>query len=162
MLLNQLNDDVLQIIISDLATNIWTGNADLLHLALACRSLCRLARPVICQHIGLAIPSRKFGLFNRTLDENPTYGHGVTWFWKSTPSDHKTPPLPLADRAVHSFLSKLPNIRAFGVTYDQSTKQTLVSGNLPFRNTLQPLTLQQTLNSAYELIDFLLLPRFAS
>lgn len=49
MLLHELNDDVLQHIVSELALDFWHGNKDLLSLALTCRSLSRLARPAHSQ-----------------------------------------------------------------------------------------------------------------
>lgn len=105
ILLHQINDDILQLIIDNIALDTLFGNIDLPSLALTCRSLSRLARPVIPKHVSLGIPSPKFQLFKRTLDDDPAYGHGVMSLWRTQPRRD----MPSPDQAQFlSFLLGVP------------------------------------------------------
>ncbi|PMD21407.1 hypothetical protein NA56DRAFT_126216 [Hyaloscypha hepaticicola] len=110
MFLHQLIDDVLLHIVSDLASDIWSGKQDLFNLSLTCHALSNFARPAIPRNVVLGIPSRRFELFNRSLEEEPAYGHRVVFLRRGLTDINR---LPLNEAQLHVFLQRLPNLQSF-------------------------------------------------
>jgi hypothetical protein len=160
MLLYELNDDVLLCIVTEIALDLRHGSNALFSLALTCRSLSRLARPLIPHHVSFGIPSRKLKLFKRTLKEDPTYGHKVLSLLRDYP-DKSLPAL--NETQLNSFLRKLPSLRTLGVFQQSrwdgpSSVPSLLSGHQPLKWTLEDLTLRETLVTVVDLLRLVLFP----
>ncbi|KAE9363995.1 hypothetical protein N431DRAFT_390221, partial [Stipitochalara longipes BDJ] len=159
MLLYELNDDILLCIVTEIALDLRRGPNALFSLALTCRSLSRLARPVIPDHIFFGIPSQKFKLFKRTLKGDPTYGHQVVSFWRDVP-DRNLPALSSAQ--LNSFLRKLPNLRTLRSLQSESdgpsAVPSLLSQHQPLKQTLQDISLHETLVNVIDLFKLVLFP----
>lgn len=156
MLSHQLNEDVLQFVISELAGDGRTGNIDLVSLALTWRSISRLARHAVSQYISLDSPSHKFYLFKRSLNENPAYGYGVVSFHRSQPSRRYSP---MDQRQLNSFLHKLPNIRTIALEAWCGEPPFLPSlSRLPFWDTIREF-IHEDLPTAEDLLGLMSLPR---
>ncbi|KAE9363979.1 hypothetical protein N431DRAFT_564508, partial [Stipitochalara longipes BDJ] len=152
MLLHELNDDILQLITSELDTE--AGKIDLINLSLTCRRLSELARPVIPRTVCLVMPSPQLELFKRSLAENPTYGDGVLRLWKIATN---RPTWARGCPELHLLLCKLPNIRTCTIGELSSSgdpfAHKLLSCHLPLRNSLRHLPVEERLPTAFELIS---------
>lgn len=106
----------------------------------------------------LGIPSRRFKLFNRSLNEEPAYGHRVLFIRRGLPDTNL---LPLNEAQLHFFLQRLPNLHSFSsesMCDVPSSVPSLLSGSLPLRCTLQVLSLHESLPTAINLFELLSFP----
>jgi len=159
MLLHELNDDVLLCIVSEIVLDHRRGTHALFSLALTCRSLSRLACPLIGHHVSLRVASRRFKLFKRTLSENPTYGHRVLSFERSV----SEPGYPTLNEAqLKSFLRKLPNLRtlhSLSATHSgPSVVPILLSRKQPLKHTLEDIILHDVIVNIVEVFKLVLFP----
>ncbi|CZR65780.1 uncharacterized protein PAC_15680 [Phialocephala subalpina] len=157
MLLQEINTDILRDIASSLASSPNTTSIDILSLAQTCRSLYAVARHFVPSSLYLEIPSSKYQLLKRMLNENPTYGLGVRSLniqaSKTTQESTRT--------QVFEFLQKLPNLTtlfALDPKFSVRLASLILSPELQFRTSLQKLLLGDRDLTSRELLDITRLP----
>ena len=153
MPLNELNDDVLRLIITFLDSSGY-DRSNILSLALTCHRLHRLANNFIPRAVSLIIPSLKFSLLRRCMNEDLAYGQkilelGIQKYHSSA----------ITQSEFHSFLQNTPNLRHLDVAnfFDLPVAPILLYGELSLRNTLMDLSLAYT--TAQELLQLATFPK---
>ncbi len=159
MFLHQLIDDVLLHIVSDLASDIWSGKQGsfqpVFDLPCAVR-LCSASHSSKCGSGNTIAKIRTFQSISRRRASVRPQGfissEGLTRHQSSSPKRSSTPFL---------FLQRLPNLQSLSsesMCDVPSSVPSLLSGVLPLRCSLQVLSLHESLPTAINLFELLLFP----
>ncbi|KAF8856761.1 hypothetical protein BDZ45DRAFT_675246 [Acephala macrosclerotiorum] len=161
MLLSELNEDVLRIITSLVATG--ASKIDVLNLARTCRSMYIIVRPFIAVSVDALLPSPKYQLLKRTLDNDPSYGLEVRSLHierlKGRYSSYPVRQPVMDPDETFAFLQQLPRLNVLRAEGSRPrVAWCLLSPDLTLRNSLQKLYLRDVRLTAIELIDIIALP----
>ncbi|KAH7370654.1 hypothetical protein BKA65DRAFT_21837 [Rhexocercosporidium sp. MPI-PUGE-AT-0058] len=110
MLLIDLHQEIIDLVIDFLGLS--GEPRDLCGLALSCRTLHRSARSAVPKFLSLYRPSVQFDLFQRTLDEDPTYGNGVRSLTLHRPNVVVEGGSHLTREQLEAFLLRFPDVRS--------------------------------------------------
>lgn len=160
MLLLDLNEDVLRIITS-LVTS--TAQIDVLNLARTCRSLHRIVRLFVVASINVNLPSPRYHLLKRTLDNDPSYGLEVRSLQIGRLERRINPYLSsliMKGDDTFAFFQQLPRLKVLRAESSRPrVAWCLLSPDLTLRKSLQKLYLRDVKLTALKLIDIICLPQ---
>ncbi|CAG8977927.1 hypothetical protein HYALB_00001807 [Hymenoscyphus albidus] len=158
MQLLDLDIEVLNLIIVYLRPTEQILRNNNLNLAYTCKSLLKLAQPYAAEAFDDSVPSTRYELLRRTLNENAEYGKNVKTF-SFTVQD------PSREHEISDFVQHFPNLRELkceSALKSLRLAATILSPNLPFRSGLQRLTLYESRISTKQLFELAALPKLKS
>ncbi|KUJ11250.1 uncharacterized protein LY89DRAFT_739445 [Mollisia scopiformis] len=154
MLFIRLNDDVLRFIAASVAQSEEV--ADILGLAPTCRRLYNAARFFVPSCLRIEVPSRRFLLLKRTMNEDASYGLGV---YSAKIEAHSSQREGTWDE-LREFFRYIPNLKQLSATDScLNVISVLLSPELSFRQSLKKLALCDVSLTAVDFFELVRLPQ---
>ncbi|KAK0122203.1 hypothetical protein ONS95_010460 [Cadophora gregata] len=155
MLLIDLSPEIINLIVHFLGLS--GKPLDLCGLALSCRFLSVVVRPAIPSIVDLKLPSSRLSLLQRSIDEDPSYGHGVRSATLQRDNRRGSVDETETREAIETFLLSTPAIRDLHLNefYMPGVARFVLSTSLTLWTTLRKLKLADPQMNFTELVDLL-------